>query len=61
VVWHGTRCTDWKCGWPEKVPHVRNENMDDLERCPEYGLGYGQYPICGMGTWMAWKGTLCVE
>jgi hypothetical protein len=29
--------------------------------CPEYGLGCGRYPACGMGLWMAWKGTSCTE
>jgi hypothetical protein len=40
IVWFvvNTRRADWKCGWLRKVPHVRNEIVDDLERCPKYGL-----------------------
>jgi hypothetical protein len=50
MVWHGTRRTDWECGWLEKVPHVRNGIVDGLERCPEeYGLGCGWYPTYGLG------------
>jgi hypothetical protein len=56
-----TRCMTWECRWLGKVPHVRNENLDGLERCQEYGLGCGQYPVCGMGLSMAWKGDLCTE
>jgi hypothetical protein len=32
-----------------------------LDRCPEYGIGYGWYPVYGMGLWMAWKGTSCTD
>jgi hypothetical protein len=35
--------------------------VDGLERCLEYGLGHGRYPACGMGMWMAWKGTSCTK
>jgi hypothetical protein len=39
MVWQGTRCMEWECGWFGKVPHVWSGNVDGLERCPEYGLG----------------------
>jgi hypothetical protein len=32
-----------------------------LERCPEYRLGFGWYPMYGMGMWMTWKGTSCTD
>jgi hypothetical protein len=32
-----------------------------LERCPDYEIGYGWYPVYDMGLWMAWKGTSCTE
>jgi hypothetical protein len=57
----GTQSTTWECGWLEKVFRVRNENVDDLERCLKYGLGCGRYPACEIGLWMAWKGTSCTE
>jgi hypothetical protein len=40
MVWVvvGTRCADWECGTLGKVPRVRNRNVHDLERCPEYDL-----------------------
>jgi hypothetical protein len=33
-----TQCTEWECGWLGKVPHVRNGNVDGLERFMEYGF-----------------------
>jgi hypothetical protein len=57
----GTRCIAWECGWLGKVPRVRIGFVDDLERCSKYGLGCGRYPMCGMGFWMAWKGTSCTD
>jgi hypothetical protein len=57
----GTQCMTWACGWLGKVPHVQIGIVDDLERCPEYGLSRGRYPACGMGLWMAWKGSSCME
>jgi hypothetical protein len=53
------RHMDWECGKLGKVPRVWIGMMVGLERCPEYGLGCGQYPACGMELWMASKGTLC--
>jgi hypothetical protein len=35
--------------------------VNDLERCMEYDLGCGPYPVCGMGLWMSWKGTSCTN
>jgi hypothetical protein len=35
--------------------------MVGLERCLEYRLGCGWYPVYGMGMWMAWKGTSCMN
>jgi hypothetical protein len=32
-----------------------------LERCPEYGLGCGWYPVYGMRLWIAWQGTSCMD
>jgi hypothetical protein len=32
-----------------------------LERCLEYRLGFGWYPVYGMGMWMTWKGTSCTD
>jgi hypothetical protein len=34
----GTQSVEWDCGWYEKVPHVRNEIVDGLERCLKYNL-----------------------
>jgi hypothetical protein len=39
MVRYGTWCTGWECGWLGKVPHIRNGNVDGLERCPAFGLG----------------------
>jgi hypothetical protein len=62
MVWHGTRRTDWECGWLRKVPRVQNGIVDGLERCTdEYGLGCGWYPAYRSGMWMAWKGTSYME
>jgi hypothetical protein len=63
MVWVmvGTQRADWEYGWLGKVPCVRNGIVDGLERCLEYGLGHGRYLVCGLGMWMAWKGTLCTE
>jgi hypothetical protein len=70
VVRQGTWCVEWECGSLGKVPHVWNGIVDSLERCPEYGLvdaceltrsGSAGYPVCGMGMWMTWKGTSCME
>jgi hypothetical protein len=38
MVWHGTQCMDWDCGWFGKVPRVRFGMVDGLEMCPEYGM-----------------------
>jgi hypothetical protein len=59
LVWYGTRPTDWECGRLRKEPRVRSWNVDDLERCVEYVLGCGRYPVCRLGLWMAWKGISC--
>jgi hypothetical protein len=48
-----TRYTAWTCGWFEKVPRIRIRIVDGLKRCPEYGLGCGWAPVCGLGIWMA--------
>jgi hypothetical protein len=61
VVWPGTQFMDWDCGLFGNVPYVQIGIVDGLERCLEYGLGHGRYPTCGLGIWMAWKGTLCKE
>jgi hypothetical protein len=50
IVWKGSWSTvwvvvdsqraEWDCGWFGKVPHVRNWNVDCLERCLEYSSVY---------------------
>jgi hypothetical protein len=40
-------CMNWDNGWIGKVPGVLN--------------AVWLYPVCGMGMWMAWKGTSCME
>jgi hypothetical protein len=57
----GTQCMAWACGRLGKVPHVRNGIVDGLERCPEYGLGCGWYPMYVMGLFIAWQGTSCTD
>jgi hypothetical protein len=32
-----------------------------MERCPEYGIGYGWYPVYSMGLCMTWKCTLGMD
>jgi hypothetical protein len=32
-----------------------------LDRCPEYGIGYGWYSVYVMGLWIVWKGTSCTD
>jgi hypothetical protein len=34
----GTQRVEWDYGLFGKVPHVRNEIVDGLKRCPEYSL-----------------------
>jgi hypothetical protein len=40
MVWVvvSTRRAEWDCGWLGKVPRVRIEIVDSLERCSEYGM-----------------------
>jgi hypothetical protein len=32
-----------------------------LDRCLEYGIGYGWYSVYDMGLWMVWKGISCTD
>jgi hypothetical protein len=32
-----------------------------LERCQEYKICYGWYPMYDIGLWTAWKGTSCTD
>jgi hypothetical protein len=57
MVWKGTSCIEWDCGWFGKVsgvrfglwsvPDVWNGIVDSLER----------YLMYVMGMWMVWKGA----
>jgi hypothetical protein len=57
----GTQHMALECRWLGKVPHVQIGNVDGPERCPEYEIGWGWYPVCGLGMWMTWKATSCTD